>query len=156
MNDRQLLEAFESCSLTQRQWDHTSHIRVGYLYLSRFDWHESLERMVSGIKKLNSTLAIPENQRRGFHFTITVAWLLLARERMYQDGVSDDSRDFIEQHPELTDRRLPMQYYSDSVLFSSLAKVQFVAPDLKPFVSSTHEFDKGPRMDDEAGRNATL
>ena len=45
MNDDEHLRQFENQSLPLGDWNHRAHLKVAYLYLTRFPFDEALKRM---------------------------------------------------------------------------------------------------------------
>ena len=132
MNDTQLLSAFESQSISNEDWSHEYHIRVATIYLSQHSFDNALDKVKSGIKKLNAENQVPESQFRGFHETLTVGWLKLVEARLKNSKVTS-SLELIDQNTELLNPRLLSEYYSSGSLMSLEAKTRFIQPDLKYF-----------------------
>lgn len=131
MNDKELLLAFESQSISNEDWSHEYHIRVALIYLYSNKFETALEKVKTGIKKLNSVNQVPESQFRGFHETLTVGWLKLLASRLSSSRVS--SLELIENNKDLLNSRLLSEYYSSDKLMSLEAKSKFIEPNLKPF-----------------------
>ena len=132
MNDTQLLSAFESQSILNEDWSHEYHIRVAAIYLSQHSFDNALDKVKSGIKKLNAENEVPESQFRGFHETLTVGWLKLVEARLENSKVTS-SLELIDQNTELLNPRLLSEFYSSDRLMSLEAKDRFIQPDLKFF-----------------------
>jgi putative acetyltransferase len=131
LSDEELLAAFESCTLSCEAWTHRAHIRVGYLYASQCDLPAAIQRMRAGLKALNAVHGTPESLERGYHETITVAFLRLIQAAARKETFPS-SEDFCQRHPELLDKNLLLKFYSRERLRSLEAKTQFIAPDLSP------------------------
>jgi hypothetical protein len=71
MNDADLLQGFEDCSLPEDLWDHRAHIRVASMYATRLELAEGISRMRSGIKAYGKARDVPEALDSGYHETIT-------------------------------------------------------------------------------------
>ena len=89
MTDDEFLLAFQTCSLTRPEWTHEAHVRMAWLFLSRFTFVEALDRIRCGIRKLNARIGQPAITHRaptrpryrtsngdpnGYHETITIAF----------------------------------------------------------------------------------
>ncbi|MEZ5942762.1 MAG: hypothetical protein R3C18_15315 [Planctomycetaceae bacterium] len=130
-SDEKLWDAFLAASISEEQWTHLAHVRVGYLFLVRFDFAEALTRVRDGIQALNRTLGTPEATDRGYHETITRAFLhLIAAAKSHWTGES--SNGFCDAHPELMTKRVLLDYYSRDRIMSAEAKAEFLTPDIQP------------------------
>jgi hypothetical protein len=136
MGDEELLADFENCTLACDAWTHRAHVRVGYLYVSRHDFPTALQRMRSGLLALNAIRGTPDSLDRGYHETITIAFLRLIHAVIDQHGPFRSSQEFCESRPELLDRNLLLQFYSRDRLKSADAKARFLEPDLAPLAHS--------------------
>lgn len=132
LSDTELLAQFEGCTLPAERWHHAEHIRTAYLYLRRQDFPEALNRMRAGLKALNAAQRVPESLDRGYHETLTRAWLQLVQVILDEYGPAESSLAFLEAHPELSQRKSLRLFYSRDRILSSQAKAEFVEPDLAP------------------------
>ena len=132
LTDSELRARFEDTSLPYDRWDHMSHVRVAFLYLSRHTFPDAVKRMRIGIKQYND--AHRPEVRVGYHETITVVFLVLIKERMGEEGDSG-SLSFCDGNPDLLDPRILERYYSRELLFSEAARAGFVEPDREPLSS---------------------
>ena len=110
--DTELLAQFEGCTLPAERWHHAEHIRIAYLYLSKQPFPEALDR--------------------GYHETLTVAWLRLVQVILAEYGPAESSPAFLEQHPELSQRKSLRLFCSRDRILSARAKAEFVDLDLAP------------------------
>ena len=132
LTDAELLAQFEGCSLPAEQWHHAEHIRIAYLYLRRHPFPEAMDQMRAGLKALNTAQQVPESLDRGYHETLTRAWLQLVRVILEEYGPAEDSLAFLEAHPELSQRKTLRLFYSRDRILSWEAKREFLTPDLAP------------------------
>ncbi len=132
MTDAEFLAAFESCALPAEQWTHQAHVRVAYLYASRHELSVAIERMRTSIKKYNAATDTPEKIDRGYHETITVAFMQLVFVANVQTGPHESSADFYDSHPELQSKFALRNYYSKDRIMTLEAKRDFVEPNLCP------------------------
>lgn len=71
--------AFEGCTIRKEEFHHEDHVRMGFLYMSRFPGLEGLRRFSEGLERLAAASGKPTLYRE----TITWAFLLLLiRERL--------------------------------------------------------------------------
>jgi hypothetical protein len=132
LDDHALLAAFEACAIPNERWTHREHLRVAYLQLVRRPYPEALARMRDGIRALNAANAVPEGLERGYHETVTVAWMRLIAAALRDDGPGADSRAFFAAHPGLGDKFALRRFYSRDRILTAAAKAAFVPPDLSP------------------------
>ena len=127
MTDDEFLTAFEAVTFTRPEWTHEAHVRMARLYLLRFPPADALERVRSGIRKLNGQIGSPD----GYHDTITVAFVRVIASRLVGGEPYDAFRD---RNPDLFDRTLPaiLRYYSKEHLYTPAARREFVPPDREP------------------------
>lgn len=135
MSDDDLLAAFEECSLPAAQWNHRAHVRIAFLYASHHNLCCAVERMRAGINKYNSAIHTPETIVRGYHETITQAFMRLVFAAALHTGQHTSSDTFCDAHPELLDRHVLKHYYSQERLMTWEAKRVFVEPDVRPLPS---------------------
>jgi hypothetical protein len=144
MNDEAFLQAFETRTFPFDQWHHDAHIKVAYLYLRRHPLKEAIEKMRAGIKAYNAAHKVPEGPDRGYHDTVTVAWLRLVHLTLCEYGPAESAACFYEQHPELSQKKVLRLFYSRGLIMSPQAKAAFVEPDLAPLPRSANGWKGSP------------
>lgn len=126
MTDRELMEAFESCTLDPDLFHHRQHVRVGWICLREAPLVEALSRFVASLRRFATSVGSPGL----YHETITFAFLFLIHERMQIGGeatfdeFADANPDLFKWKPSVLDR-----YYRTETLGSELARRSFVMPD---------------------------
>jgi len=131
-DDDPFLSEFEAQRWPLEKWHHRDHIKLAYLYLTRHPFDEAMTRIRSGMKAHNAAHNIPEAPDRGYHETITHAWLWLVHVTLRQYGPAESADAFFEQHPELSQVKSLRFFYSRGLIMSAEAKASFVEPDLAP------------------------
>jgi hypothetical protein len=142
MTDTNLLERFEAQSLPQDQWTHRTHVRVAFLYLSRYKFEDALARIRAGIQALNAVHGVVEGPTSGYNETTTHAFLHLIAATMRAYGTTHpaaDSESFCNQHPHLLAKEVLRLFYSPARRLDPRTKTQFLAPDLAPLPTIGHE-----------------
>lgn len=140
MTDTEFLTAFEAAAIDRKDWTHEAHVRMAWLYLTRLPFATALEKVRSGIRKLNAAYVQAENTRckpadtenpAGYHDTITVAFVRVIAGRLATD---EDYATFRDRHPDLFDRTLSAlrRHYTKKRLRSAEARRGFVEPDREP------------------------
>ncbi|HVY53375.1 MAG TPA: hypothetical protein VHA13_02530 [Gammaproteobacteria bacterium] len=126
MHDQEFLFQFEQCTLPKEYFRHKSHIRIAWLYLSKFPIDDAIPLITQGIIRYATSLGAAHI----YHETLTRAWIYLVAASM--KGIDSDFEAFIDKNPHLLDKNLPFNYYSLALLQSEQAKQQWIEPDIKP------------------------
>jgi len=129
-DDRSLWEMFDRGLIPCDQWHHKDHIRVAYLCLRRYPYDAAMSHFRAKIIALNAAHKVPDLPNRGYHETMTQAWLKLVYVTLCEYGPSETSESFYDQHPELSHKATLRLFYSRELLTSPRAKAEFVEPDL--------------------------
>lgn len=132
MNDDVFLRAFEACSLPAELWTHQAHVRVAFLYLTRFELSEAIDRVRIGIKAYNSFRGVVDGPSSGYHETTTLAFMHLIHQTLHQRGPFENFDRFCERHSELLDPRVLLCYYTRDRMIGAQARSTFVPPDIAP------------------------
>jgi hypothetical protein len=135
-DDEKFLEQFETTALPLEEWHHKQHIKVAYLYLRRFPFEAAMVRMREGVKAFNAAKKIPESLTRGYHETMTQAWMRLVYFTLCEYGPGADADTFYEQNPQLSQTKTLRFFYTKEVLQTAEAKAGFVGPDVVPLPQS--------------------
>src|ERR1700722_9857772 len=127
MNDQEFLAGFENCTLSGAAFHHAEHVRMAFLYLTRYPVLEAMERFSASLSRFAAANGKPER----YNETITWALLLLIRERMVRAGGALDWTEFAAGNADLLswENNILKQYYRDETLSSKLAKSCFLFPD---------------------------
>jgi GNAT superfamily N-acetyltransferase len=131
LDDIALWGAFQHVTLPHAEWTHRSHVRTAFLHLARWGIDEAHLRMRVGIIRLNLSHGLEETPDRGYHETLTRAWILFVASAR-RDGAHAGSEAWLAAHPELLDKHLALRFYSRQRLFSLRARAVFVDPDIAP------------------------
>lgn len=125
LSDEEFLRLFERCEVTTEEWTHEAHVRMAFLFLSKYSVVESLEMVRQGIQRLNAVIGV---SGAGYHETITVAYLKVIASRL-RDGRKHTWPSFRSAHPDLLSSKFLERHYSRDYLGSREAREGFVAPD---------------------------
>jgi hypothetical protein len=135
MTDEELLGRFERCELTHWEWNHEAHVRVAYMYVSGNPFETAMDKIRSGIQRLNSVHCVPETAIRGYNETTTPAFaqLIASTISAYGEALPTlDSLMFCQTHPHLMQKTILRLYYSPARRIHPDAKAHFIEPDLAP------------------------
>src|ERR1700733_8526854 len=127
MNDDEFLAALEQCSLAESSFGNSAHVRAAYLYLRSGEFETALVRMRGALRRYSAALGKPDR----YHETITVAYLALIRQRLFECGDGGGWQGFAQQNPELLDRNFLLRFYPKAQLESELSRKTFVLPHLQ-------------------------
>ena len=132
MNDEEYLAAFEARTL--EEFHHRDHIKVAYLYLRQCPLDQAIAKVRTGLQALAKAWDAPvDDLERGYHETMTQAWVRLVDLTMSRCGVAESADAFCDQHPDLMKKTHLELFYSRERLMTWDAKRQFVEPDLGRF-----------------------
>jgi hypothetical protein len=124
VTDDEFLVALESCTLSERDFGHAAHVRAAYLYLGVSGFAQALQKIQSAIRGYAASLGKPDR----YHETITVAYLALIRQALYERGDGGGWTAFSRDNPQLLERGLLLQFYPQAQLDSDLARRVFLLP----------------------------
>lgn len=144
MNDPELWSAFHARTLPATAWTHDAHLRIAYLYMRRYDIDEAHLLFRINLIRLNAVHEVPESKSRGYHDTLSRAWLMVTADAIARDGVplaagdsaapaaGTESLAFLARHPEFQDRKLMLRFYTRERINSVQARARWMEPDLGP------------------------
>ena len=132
MNDVEFRAAFEQCTLSYEQWDHRAHVRIAFLIASHYEIDQATDQIRARIQAYNKATNTPESLHRGYHETITRAFMRLVYAANLRSGPHACSDEFCRAHPELLSKHALQDFYSAERLMSFRAKQIYVEPDRCP------------------------
>ena len=128
-----LAAAFTAATLPKEEWTHRAHLLVALWHATTLPAAEALDAMRAGILRLNRTHGVVTTPSRGYHETITRAYMRLVVRFVADEppGSSWSSRAgrLLARHGE---REHLLKYYSRDRLFSADARFGWLEPDLLP------------------------
>jgi hypothetical protein len=127
MEDRRFIADLEGGRIEPDHFDHRSHIRAGYIYLAESSPDQAAVRLRDALLAFLHRHGVNSSK---YHETITKAWILAIRHFMEMTPATESADAFIDANPRLLDSKIMLTHYSAELLFSSSARVAFVAPDL--------------------------
>ena len=125
----EIIDSFETAVLPSINWKHREHLLLAAYFTASHDYETALEKMRSGILKLNDFHGVVTTPERGYHETLTCFWVKVISEYVKQNK----NRSFFElvnEMIDLFDKDYPLKFYSREVLFSVEARFGFVEADL--------------------------
>jgi len=129
-----LAARFAQAAIPAAEWTHHAHLTVGCWHVARFGPAAALERLRAGIRRLNAAHGTIDSDTRGYHETITRAFvrLLAAFLRARPDGEALPVTVVALLDSPLAAREVLLRHYSKATLFSVAARRGWVEPDLEP------------------------
>lgn len=126
VENRELLDQFESGTLPEASFHHTQHVRAAWLCLREHPPVAALARFCAALQRL----AAAYGKEGLYHETITWAYLFLIRERMGRSPTASWS-EFAAANADLLtwSPSALAHYYRPETLASELARRVFVLPD---------------------------
>ncbi|MDP2574380.1 hypothetical protein Q8W40_19470 [Vibrio penaeicida] len=128
--DRIFCEHVEQCLFPISDFDHKSHIRLAYLYLTQYGVEDAVikvREVLFNLLKYNDIEPLGK-----YHETLTKAWLLAVKHFMNKTEKCTTADEFIKHNPALLDTAIMMTHYKKETLFSARARAEFIEPDLLP------------------------
>lgn len=127
LTDRDLIAAFEACTLPTNDFTHERHLRVAWHYLSSAPLGLAAEQFKSALQRYAAAHNLPHL----YHETITWAYMILLSEQRAALGIPDATFDAaLTRCPALKRHRggLLFDYYTQEELDRPESKVTFVLP----------------------------
>lgn len=122
MTDDAFLAALEDGSLAASAFDHAGHVRAAYLYLKRDGFVAGMAAFRDSLRRFAAIQGVPEK----YHETVTVAFLTLIHERMYEAPREEVWPDFAARNADLFACDLLTRYYRPETLASPRARAIFL------------------------------
>jgi hypothetical protein len=129
-----LVERFVACTLPHGEWTHTAHLAVGVWHIAGFGTAEALSRLRDGIRRLNDSHGTPNSATRGYHETITRAYVQLLAQFLQRcpADLPLAERFALVRDSTLADKDVLLRFYSREKLMSADARARWMAPDIAP------------------------
>jgi hypothetical protein len=135
LDTESLVRSFLDRTLPKPAWTHTAHLRVGLWHVRRFGADRAIDLLRERIRRYNEAVGTPNTDTSGYHETLTVFYVKVIDAFVAADASrGDEPADTLEPRllAAVSERELPLRYYSRECLFSTAARRQWVAPDLQP------------------------
>jgi hypothetical protein len=133
-----LVSRFTTCLVPREEWTHEAHLAVGLWHVHEYGGDQALAQLRAGIRRLNDSHGTPNSETRGYHETVTRAYVqLLAgfhdacpptmalRERVARLLAGP-----------LAAKDVLLTFYTRDRLMSAMARAAWVEPDLGPLDAS--------------------
>jgi hypothetical protein len=129
---RDLVARFQERTLTHAEWTHSAHVAVGTWYVHQYGASDALVRLRREIPRLNDVHGTPNSDMRGYHETITQAYVRLIAATLTTHPCADAAAAVrIVMDGPLARSSALLDYYSRGLLMSVAARRGWVDPDLR-------------------------
>jgi hypothetical protein len=128
VNDDEFLAAFESGAIANADFRHREHLRMAWLYVRRDGPAIGALRIREGIRRFATVHGVPHL----YHETLTVFWTRLMAHAAEAFPELDRFEDVLGCYAGFEDRRLPYRHWRAETLDGTVARAQWVEPDLQP------------------------
>jgi hypothetical protein len=130
-----LVTRFSNATLPASEWTHAAHLVTGLWHATTLGEADALSRMREGILRLNAAHGTPNTDTRGYHETITRAYLvLLTQFALVHPDLALALKAQTLLASDLAKRDALLIYYSRDVLMSVAARRGWVEPDVRSLV----------------------
>jgi hypothetical protein len=120
--------AFETCALTQDDWDHRAHLHMGWIYLKEVPLDQATLRLKEGIFRYEEG----GDRLCNYHETLTLFWMKQIGKALKDAPPEENFPAFLKRNAFLQEKRLVLQYYSQPRIISEEAREHWVEPDRMP------------------------
>ena len=129
-----LATRFRARAIPHAEWTHREHLIVGAWHVHHHGREGALDRMRAGIRALNDAHGTPNSPTRGYHETITGAYVTLLAEVLAGSAPADPLAERVARilASPLADKDVLFRYWSRELLLSPAARAAWIAPDLAP------------------------
>ena len=132
MDVEDLVARFSGCTLPKEEWTHQAHLTVGLWHVRHYGADDALFRLRTGIRRLNDSHGTPNSATRGYHETITRAYVMLLRDFLAARPESLEHQVTTLLTSAVAEKDYLLRFYSSERLMSPEARAEWVAPDLAP------------------------
>jgi hypothetical protein len=126
-----LVLRFRECRLPKEEWTHLAHLAVGTWHVRALGPEAAVEQLRERIRRLNDSHGTPNTETRGYHETITRAYVLLIADLLrtwpVEAAPGECARAVLASAIAPKDSLLI--YYSKDRLMSVEARLGWVEPD---------------------------
>lgn len=124
-----LARRFLDLSLPKNEWTHEAHFGVALCLLADPN-HDAFAEMPNFIRAYNTATGVENNDHEGYHETITLASLHVARSYLSDAPVHEALSALM--RSKYSTSRWMLDHWSKDRLFSVEARKTWCPPDLKP------------------------
>jgi len=126
-------------------WDHRTHLRIAWIYLTKYGRKEGLKLIFEGIKNfIANSKRTTRSKGTTFHETLTYFWAHMVHYAISSTkNPTNDFKGFLVMNPQLSNGGLYLKYYKKETMMNNQeARIQVVLPDLLPLPSMITDVSK--------------
>lgn len=134
-----LTARFRAALVPHAEWTHRAHLTVGAWHVHHHGADEALALLRAGIRALNDAHGTPNSPTRGYHETITRAYVALLAEALAAFPAATPLADRVERilASPLAERDVLFRFWSRDLLMAPAARAAWIEPDLAPLRLAT-------------------
>lgn len=125
MNDQEFLEAFEDTNLEPKLFDHTAHIRMGWIYVKNYPLAKAIDRFANALRAYTRAVGAEDK----YHETITWFYMLLIAERQARTNAATFDAFLAKNTDLVASPSILTRYYRPETLAGEQAQQHYVLPD---------------------------
>ena len=128
-----IYSGFKNKTLSKVEWTHKAHLIVAACFLLDFSLEKTVPLIREGIKEYNVASGGVNTDLDGYHETITMFWVIKINEFLSNYHDKSDREKIINEMlaGDFVQRNLPFNYYSEVPLCSTMARHNWIIPDLQ-------------------------
>lgn len=129
-----LAARFTAAAIPHAEWTHHAHLAVGAWHVHHHGAGAALARMRIGIRALNDAHGTPNSTTRGYHETVTRAYVRLLAEVLDRCPAAMPLAERVARilASPFAAKDLLLTFYSRERLMSPIARAEWVEPDVAP------------------------
>jgi hypothetical protein len=130
LSDDDLKDQFENCSLKPELFTHEAHLRLGWIYITKYGLEKAEEKLKTYIPQFDKAFG----DGTKFNLTLTMASAKVLYHFIQKKDLNSFT-DFIREFPRLKTNFKDVLYYhySNAIFGNEKAKHTYIEPDLLPF-----------------------
>ncbi|OLE71160.1 hypothetical protein AUF78_03295, partial [archaeon 13_1_20CM_2_51_12] len=128
MDDHEFLRLFHDGNLPGEEFRHKGHLRLAWLFLSRYPTDEASTIVAREIR----WFAGANGASNRYHDTLTRFWVRLVGHAMANAPEARSIDELLARFPFLLEKGLPLKHWRGETLNSDQARACWVEPDLLP------------------------
>ena len=124
MSNEDTVEQFQRFKISTPKFGHKEHVEIAYEMLCKYEFVDACARYARTIR----AIAVQHGAAEKYNATLTFAFMsVIAERKSLMEG--GDLEQFLADNPDLLDKNVLMNWYSEERLTSAKARVQFLLPD---------------------------
>ncbi|WP_420601345.1 hypothetical protein [Flagellimonas sp.] len=130
LSDVQFENLFEKGDLPPSLFDHEAHLRLAWLYITKYGEKGAVDKSCSEIRQFDKL----HGDGTKFNTTVTIAAVKTVQHFMKKSN-ADDFYGFIKEFPRLKHafKALLDQHYAFDIFSNERARTSYMEPDIQPF-----------------------